>query len=172
MTPRVLVTYATRSGSTGDVAQGVVRVLRGQGLDIDIQPAKEVRTIDACDAVVLGVPLYMGRFHKDARRFLATHRTALSRIPVALFVLGPVQKTKKDWAGAREQLDKELARYPWLSPISREIVGGRFDPARLGFPYTLFPPLKKIPANDCLDWPAIEMLSSRLAEDFLAIQHV
>ncbi len=159
----VLVTYATRYGSTEEVAQSIAETLRDNGIAVEIQPARNVFSLDQYRSVVLGVPLYMARFHKDARRFLSTHRSALEKMPVALFVLGPVQKDEKDWIGAREQLKKELSKFPWLSPVSQQILGGKFDPAKLGFPFSLFPPLRKLPAGDARDWTAIRAWASDLA---------
>jgi len=155
MEPMVLVAYATRNGSTKEVAHAVAETLRQSELAVDCAPVESVRSLNGYAAVVIGVPLYMGRLHKDARRFLTTHRDALSRIPVAMFVLGPVQKDEKDWTGARGQLEKEMKKYPWLKPVASQIFGGKFDPANLGFPFTLIPPLRKMKAMDARDWMAI-----------------
>src|ERR1035441_6747050 len=163
MEPLVLVTYATRYGSTQEVAQAIAETLRKNGVAVETQPIRSISSIERYSAVVLGVPLYMGRMHKDARRFLAAHRNALTKMPVALFVLGPVQKDEKDWAGARTQLEKELAKYPWFSPVSQQILGGKFDPAKLGFPFSLFPPLRRLTAGDARDWTAIRAWASDLA---------
>jgi len=155
MEPMVLVAYATRSGSTKEVAYTVAETLRQSEHAVDCAPVESVRSLNGYTAVVLGVPLYMGRLHKDARRFLTTHQDALSKLPVALFVLGPVQKDEKDWTGAQKQLEKEMKKYPWLKPVASQIFGGKFDPANLGFPFTLFPPLRKMKAMDARDWMAI-----------------
>lgn len=61
----------------------------------------------------------MGRLHKDARQFLSQYRRAPAKIPVALFVPGPVGRREKDREGARPALDKELARFLWLKPMPR-----------------------------------------------------
>jgi menaquinone-dependent protoporphyrinogen oxidase len=159
----VLVTYATRSGSTEEVAQAVAQTLRENSVPVDIQPVRSVRSLERYAAVVLGVPLYMGRFHKDAGRFLATNRKALIKVPVALFVLGPAQKNEKDWTGAQMQLQKELAKFSWLSPVSQKIFGGKFDPSKLGFPFSLIPALRKMPASDVRDWTAIRAWTIELA---------
>jgi menaquinone-dependent protoporphyrinogen oxidase len=160
--PIVLVTYATRYGSTEEVALAVAETLRENGVSVETQPVRSVQTPERYGAIVLGVPLYMGRFHQDARRFLSAHGNALIKMPVALFVLGPVQTVEKDWAGARTQLEKELARYPWFSPVSPQIFGGKFDPLKLGFPYSLIPPLRKLPAGDARDWTAIRAWANDL----------
>jgi menaquinone-dependent protoporphyrinogen oxidase len=82
MSTSVLVAYATRYGSTQEVAEAVAATLRERGLAVDIGPMREVRTLDQYHAVVLGAPLYMFHWHKDALHFLARHREALTQRPV------------------------------------------------------------------------------------------
>jgi menaquinone-dependent protoporphyrinogen oxidase len=166
MEPVVLVTYATRSGSTKEVAQAIAEMLRQEGLVVTVQSVREVKSLEQYGAVLLGAALYMGRLHKHARQFLSSHLEGLMKMPVAMFVLGPVEKTEKDWMAAREQLEKELANYPWLSPVAKQIVGGKFDPSKMGFPFNLI--LKKMQVKDALDWPAIRALAHDLSATFNA----
>jgi menaquinone-dependent protoporphyrinogen oxidase len=166
MPPNVLVAYATRAGSTEEVALTLAEILRSRGLEVDVHPARHINSIETYSAVVIAVALYAGRMHKDVRRFLLRHRAALSKAPVALFVLGPVQQEKKDWTGARQQLDKELQRFPWFSPVEQHIVGGKFDAATLGFPFNLIPALRKMPVKDARDWELIRAQANELAERF------
>jgi menaquinone-dependent protoporphyrinogen oxidase len=163
MSASVLVGYATRYGSTQEVAEAVAATLRERGLAVDIQPMRDVRTLDQYRAVVLGAPLYMFHWHKDALHFLARHRAALTARPVAIFALGPFHAEEKEFQGAREQLEKELAQFPWLTPVALEIFGGKFDPEKLTFPHNLVPALKKMPASDIRDWTAIRAWASNLA---------
>jgi len=162
----VLIAYATRYGSTQEVAEAVAETLRERGLEVNVQPMREVRTLQGYSAVVLGTALYMFRLHKDARRFLTRHREALSKRPVAIFAMGPINNDEKEWQGVRAQLDKELAMFPWLTPVAQEIFGGKFDPAKLRFPYNLVPALKRLPASDIRDWTAIRTWASSVAEKF------
>ena len=163
MPATVLVGYATRYGSTQEVAETVAATLRERGLTVDIQPMREVRALEGYGAVVLGAALYMYRWHKDARRFLSRHRKALAELPVAVFALGPVHDPydEKEWRDSRAQLDKELAKHPWLKPVALEILGGKFDPAQLRFPINLFAGSE--PASDLRDWTAIRDWASELA---------
>ena len=159
----MLVAYATRYGSTREVAEQVAETLRASGLEVDVQPAREVRTLEGYSAVVLGAPLYMFRWHKDAVRFLRRHRQALAEQAVAIFALGPFNDDEEEWQGARAQLDKALGRFPWLVPADVEVFGGKFDPAGLRFPFNALPALKQIPASDIRDWEAIRAWASSLA---------
>jgi menaquinone-dependent protoporphyrinogen oxidase len=163
MSASVLVAYATRYGSTQEVAEAVAATLRERGLAVDIGLMREVRTLDQYRAIVLGAPLYMFHWHKDALNFLARHRAALTARPVAIFALGPFHADEKEFQGSREQLEKELAKFPWLTPVALEIFGGKFDPQKLTFPHNLVPALKKMPASDIRDWTAIRAWASTLA---------
>lgn len=178
MPDSILVAYATRYGSTQQVAEAVASALRERGLAVDVQPMRNVENLARYGAVVLGAPLYIGRLQKDAQRFLAQHAGALAGRPVAVFALGPLSDpTEEDWRAAREMLDGELARYPSLAPVARELFGGKYDPARLRLADRLLAalpasPLHGQPASDVRDWTAIRTwageLASRLVPDLAA----
>jgi menaquinone-dependent protoporphyrinogen oxidase len=163
MSTSILVAYATKYGSTQEVAETVAATLREAGLSVTCGPARQVRALAGYDAVVLGAPLYMFRWHKDAKSFLARHRQDLTTRPMAVFALGPFNNEPKEFQDARGQLDKELLKFPWFTPVAVEIFGGKFDPTALRFPYNLIPALKKMPVNDIRDWPAIRAWASGLA---------
>ena len=163
MSTSILVAYATRYGSTQEVAEVVATTLREKGLEVAIQPMRDTLSLEGYHAVVLGAALYMNHWHKDALHFLSRFHEALMERPVAIFALGPLHTDEKEWQGAREQLDKELEKFPWLTPIALEILGGKFDPAKLRFPYNLLPGLKNMPVSDVRDWTAIRAWASDLA---------
>ena len=164
MSDKILVTYATRYGSTQEVAEKVAATLRESGLAVDVQPAKQVRMLDGYRAVVVGAPLYMFDWLKEARDFVSRHRAALEQMPVAVFTLGPTEDKEEDWTKTRKQLDKVLSKFPWLTPAAVELFGGKFDPARLTFPYNLIPALKRMPVNDIRDWEAIRAWANGLVK--------
>jgi len=153
-----------------EVAEAIAAMLRERGLAVDIQPVREVRSLDQYRAVVLGAALYIGRWHKDARRFLAQYREALLPRPVAIFALGPLHTEEKEFQGSREQLEKELAKFPWLKPVALELFVGKFDPAKLGFPWTVLPALKNMPESSARDWTAIRAWANNLAAQFQPAQ--
>jgi menaquinone-dependent protoporphyrinogen oxidase len=166
MSDSILVAYATRAGSTQEVAEVVAETLREHGLAVEIQPMRKVRTLAGYSAVVLGAPLYMFHWHKDAPHFLARYQGILAGgLPIAVFAGGPIGSgDEKEWQEVRAQLDRELAKFPWFKPTSVQIVGGKFDPAKLRFPYSLIPALRQMPASDLRDWTAIRAWASSLAE--------
>ncbi len=161
----VLVAFATKHGSTLEVARDVAATLRRHGFTVDVRPAVDVPELDGYDAVVLGGALYIGRLHRDARRFLKRHRTALADLPLAVFAMGPRTLEEADVAGSRSQLDQALAAVPELEPVSVAIFGGVVDPATLSFP------LNRMPAVDARDWDAIHGWAEQLATLFRTRVH-
>jgi len=166
MSASVLVAYATRHGSTQEVAETIAATLRECGLQVDIQPMQEVQTLDPYRAVVLGTPIYMCIFHRDTTHFLEQHRSALTTRPVAIFALGALHADEEEFQLAREQLDKELAKFPWLTAQATATFGGKFDPANLDYPLNLMAPLRNMPVSDMRDWTAIRAWASDLAAQF------
>ncbi len=166
---KVLVAYASTHGSTREVAEAVTATLRDHGLTVDLQPARDVRTLAGYGAVVLGAPLYMFHLHKDAPRFLSRHQKALAGLPVAVFAGGPFGEEAgapadgKEWQEVRKNLDQELAKFPWLKPVAVEVIGGKFDPSTLRFPWNLIPALRRMPPSDLRDWDAIRGWASMVA---------
>lgn len=172
MPTSVLVGYATRYGSTKEVAEEVAAVLRESGLQVELLPAREVGSIAIYDAVVLGAPLFMFHWHKDALSFLTRHSKALMERPVAVFAVGPVHAPhdEKEWADTSVQFDKELAKFPWFTPVAKEIIGGRYDPTKLRFPLNLFSGAE--PASDIMDQAAVRAWAGSLVAKLAASPNV
>jgi menaquinone-dependent protoporphyrinogen oxidase len=162
MAVSILVGYATRYGSTQEVAKVVAAALREAGFMVDLQLLREVHSLAGYSAVVIGAPLFMFHWHKDALRFLTRQREALTARPVAVFALGPVHDPhdEKEWQDSRAQLDKELAKFPWFKPVALEIFGGKYDPTKLRFPLSAFAGAE--PASDIRDWDAIRAWAAGL----------
>jgi len=157
----VLVAYATKYGTTREVADAIGQALSEQGIRVDVRPAGEVRDLTGYSAVVLGTAMYYFMLRREAKRFLARHRKTLSNLPVALFALGPFNDTPEELASARVPVDKYLAKSSWLSPVAVGIFGGRHDPSALRFPDNN-PAMRNMPPSDARDWEAIGKWANEL----------
>ena len=146
---RVLIAYASKYGSVEEVARYVGAVLRDRGAACAVMPVDEADEAYSYDLVVLGAGLYMGRMHREARRFLKRHREALERVPLAVFAMGPLSDEEAEKQKVRPQLQRALDRYPELEPVSVAIFGGVIDPEKLSFPFD------RMPAGDHRDWDEI-----------------
>jgi menaquinone-dependent protoporphyrinogen oxidase len=87
---KVLVTYATKNGSTAGIADIIGQTLTAEGIDAEVRPAEAVRDVSEYQAVVLGGALYASRWHSDARRFARRHAKELRTRSVWLFSSGPL----------------------------------------------------------------------------------
>ena len=166
MTPTVLVAYATKHGSTRQVAEAVAERLSSHGISALARPARDVGSLERYDGVVLGSAIYMGRLHVEARDFLRRHRSGLAALPLAVFAMGPRTLAKEDVASSRSQLDTALGNEPGLHPLTVAIFGGAFDPGQHRFP------LNRMPAVDVRDWAAIGAWSDEVAARFTQRAHV
>jgi menaquinone-dependent protoporphyrinogen oxidase len=151
---RVLVVFATKNGSTREVAEAIAAVMRSDDVDVEIATAREAKgSVGDRDLVVVGGAIYSGRWHRDAHRFLKRHREELAAMPVAVFGMGPRVEDAEAWRHSREQLDRALARRPWLSPRAVTVFGGVDPPRRADRP-----------RRDVRDWDAIRAWSRDLQQ--------
>ncbi len=153
MPPRVLVAYDTKNGSTTDVANAIASRLRERGCSVDIRLARDVRDMAGSDALVIGAPIYSGRWSSRAHRLLkrSSKLARDSRPPVAIFALGPRSDDgPANWARPREQFERALAKHPSISPVSTALFGGADPP-------------KKSPRRDIRDWDAIRSWADEVA---------
>lgn len=102
---QILVLYASKHGSTHEIADVIARELQDAGLKASVQDAGDVRHLEA-DAVVLGSAVYMGRWRREARHVLSRQADALKQMPFWIFSTGPV--------GDPEQSPDDAER--WLEP--------------------------------------------------------
>ena len=92
MPVRVLVAYATKLGSTAEIAETIAQVLRDGGHDAVAMPARNVTSLDEWDAVVLGSAVYSAFWQRDAHRFVDRFREELKARPLWLFSGGPLDR--------------------------------------------------------------------------------
>jgi menaquinone-dependent protoporphyrinogen oxidase len=92
---RILVAYATKHGSTAEIAEVVGEALRARHHEVDVRPAGEVREVASYDAVVIGSAVYMFHWQRDALNLLKRHASDLRTRPTWLFSSGPTGGSKE-----------------------------------------------------------------------------
>jgi menaquinone-dependent protoporphyrinogen oxidase len=153
---RALVTYASKHGSTREVAESIARTLGEHDVETDLREAAEADSLAGYGAVVLGGSIYTARWHADAKKFVKRHAGTLRGMPVAIFALGYIEPEQR--VSCEMQLRRELEQLPGIEPVQVAVFGGRIEPAELRFPF------KRMPAKDARDWGEIR----RFAETFCA----
>ncbi|HET9138770.1 flavodoxin domain-containing protein [Actinophytocola sp.] len=123
---RVLVAYASKMGSTKDIAEAIGEELQKRGLRAEVRNVREADSPDYYDAVVLGSAVYAGRWRPEATRWFKRHAAELARHPVWLFESG--------WIGKRPETltaspgGRRRAAHIGTQPPT--VFGGRLDPGR------------------------------------------
>lgn len=131
---RVLVAYATKSGSTASIAGAIADELRACGVVADLADLAEIAGIaalpdpDGYDAVVLGSAVYLTRWRRPAVDYL--HELVRRDYPgrVWLFHSGPTGSGARHTPVLPPRRVAELAdRLRTGAPL--RTFGGRIDPA-------------------------------------------
>jgi menaquinone-dependent protoporphyrinogen oxidase len=124
---RVLVTYASRMGSTAEIGEAIGERLRAAGLDVTLVPVGQAPEPEGFDAVVCGSAIYATRWDKAARHYIRQHRQALAERPTWLFESGPCG----DSAEQRHQTSPSVLRLAEdIASVPPQVFGGNLDPAR------------------------------------------
>ena len=156
----VLVTYASRHGSTEEIAQAIAAELQSPQLDIEVREAGAVRSLESYDAIVLGSAVYMGSWLPGARRFIERHRQQLPGMPVWLFSSGPLgavsPKPQGDPTGLADVMSATCA-------LGHRIFSGKIDPGVLSLGERLVSRMVNPPAGDFRDWDAISRWTREIA---------
>jgi menaquinone-dependent protoporphyrinogen oxidase len=175
-TMKVLVAYASRHGATEGIAERIGGELARRGVEATVRAVGDAGPIDGYDAFVVGSAAYMGRWLKDATRFLQMNRDVLEARPLWLFSSGPIGDEKVDKQGRDVLLTSEPVEFRELAPAFRprgtKVFFGAFDPdaepvglaERLGRPFMQMAAVREaMPAGDFRDWPEIESWADEIA---------
>lgn len=123
----ILVTYASRSGSTAGVAEAIGKTLAQNGAQVEVLPMRDVKDLTSYRAVVAGSAIQGKQWLPEAVQFVQDHRTQLSRMPFAPFL---VCMTLAMPGG--EKYRPQVAA--WLDPVRaqvRPLNGGKTFPPGL-----------------------------------------
>ena len=167
MKDRILVTYASRSGSTAGVAEAIGKSLADRGAQVDVLPMQEVTDLNAYRAVVAGSAIQGSAWLPEAMQFMRTHRAALNQKPFAAFMVC-ITLSMADADKYRESLRDWLASVRALAqPISEGYFAGALDFKKM--PLTFNTLMMRLPVlfglwkrGDHRDWDAIQAWAESL----------
>ena len=157
----ILVTYASKHGSTEEIAERIAATLRRAGVETDLKSVEAVRDVEPYAAVVLGSAIYYGSWLKEAREFVHRNEDALAARPVWLFSSGPLGVEVKD----AETQPKEFAEFnESVKPRDPRIFFGALDFSQLSFMERMVVKGVRAPEGDFREWGAIEEWAESIAQ--------
>jgi menaquinone-dependent protoporphyrinogen oxidase len=163
----VLVAYASKRGSTAEIAETIAATLRREGLGVCLERAEDVQSLDPYDAVVLGSAVYMKRWRGDARHFLKKHRKAFRQTPFWVFSSGPVGDPAKDNPEWNEP-PKIAEKVEELGGREHVVFGGRLPAEPQGFIEKAMVEGTPREYRDRRDWTEIRGWAQRIASELTA----
>lgn len=161
---QVLVAYATKYGATAEIAEKIGQALRQAGLRAEVRPVDRVGDLAPYQAVVLGSAVYIGRWRKEAVKFLQANERALAERPVWLFSSGPtgegdpVELTEGWRLPEAVQLIADRIR-----PRDIAVFHGALERKKLNFIERWMIKNVKAPLGDFRDWEAIIAWATAIA---------
>ncbi|NLD46545.1 MAG: hypothetical protein GX660_05025 [Clostridiaceae bacterium] len=159
---KVLIAYASRHGSTKEVAGKIAHEMRGKGR-ISVIPVQEVYDISLYDTVLLGSAIRMGKLLPEAKRFLQKFHKELASKSFYMFVVCMTMSsdTKEKRSEALSFIKSGLNLYN-LTSKDIGLFGGVFDVTKLPFPIGIIARLAKVKTEDVRDWNKIEKWARRI----------
>jgi len=180
---KALIIYGTRYGATASTSEEIAKVLRQEGLDVQVVNAKEqkVNSIAEYDLVVVGSGIQINRWTSEPEKFLKKFQKELATKKLALFVCcGSASTNQPDELAKakRKYLDEKAANYN-LQPVALGFFGGVYnynkepwwakkamemDRPRIQATYKAIQP----GIYDTRDWDVIRSWAKELAQSYSA----
>ena len=171
----VLVVYASRFGSTRDIAECIAEKLRQEETPAEAKPVEAAGDLDGYDAFVVGSAVFAGHWMEEATEFVRRNRAVLASRPVWLFSSGPVGDMAKRYNAPADPKEIAGLRRAIGARDHRVFFGAwdrrRLDRGRLGFAERIVA-RRFLPEGDWRDWPEIEAWATGIARSLAASRTV
>ncbi len=160
MPPKILVTYASRTGSTAEIAQTIGKTLAESGAQVDVRAMQEVHNLAPYSAVVAGSAIRKSKWLPEAAQFIETHRAELAQKKFAEFTVC-ITLAMSNTEQYRTAVAKWVAPVRALvRPMSEGFFAGLLDFSKLPInldtlQLRLAVALRIFPRDDRRDWNAI-----------------
>jgi menaquinone-dependent protoporphyrinogen oxidase len=164
--PRVLVAYASRHGSTREIAAALARELIRSGSSATVAPVERRPEPTDYDAVVLGSAVYGGQWLGPAVRYACEMTDALRSRPTWLFSSGLAYESLR--------LPDEVPDARWfgegLGARGHRVFGGRVERRLLSAEERRTWGSGR--AGDFRNWPAVRAWSAEIAAEAAGLRTV
>lgn len=160
MNKKTLITYASRTGSTAEIAEAIGKTLAQCGEEIELLPMQDVEDLSPYRAVILGSAIQKSQWLPEAMQFLQTHRAGLTQKRIATFTVCitlAMSNTEQYQQVVREWIAPVRAK---VKPVSEGLFAGRLDFSKL--PWSLDTLLFRatvalgiLPKGDHRNWNAV-----------------
>ena len=158
---KILITAASKHGSTAAIADAIARELGAAGMETDVIPPDQVRSVAGYDAVVIGSGVYIGKWLDSARKLINRQGAALAQRPVWLFSSGPLGDPPLP------AIDPDVSAFIEATRArSHRVIPGKYDRGQLSFGERAL--TRHADEGDFRPWPEIEAWAREIATELTA----
>jgi menaquinone-dependent protoporphyrinogen oxidase len=164
MTMKVLVSAASKYGSTEGIAAAIAEVLTAQGATVELRRPEEVDGVGDYQGVVLGSAVYAGHWMREAKELAARLPVEAPQAPVWLFSSGPIgdpPKPTEDPVDVADLLALTNAR-------GHQVFAGKLEHRGLSFGERAIVIALRAADGDFRDWDQIGAWASEIAGELNA----
>ncbi|HSN23824.1 MAG TPA: flavodoxin domain-containing protein, partial [Methylomicrobium sp.] len=151
---KILVTYASKRGSTGEVAGAIGKTIAKTGARVDVLPIGKITDLSVYQVVFVGSAIRVAKWLREATDFVSENRTTLQRVPTAYFTVCATMIEDTPAKRARAAGFIEPVRTV-LIPAAEGYFAGKVDPNSLSFLENMALKAKDMPQGDFRDWDKI-----------------
>jgi menaquinone-dependent protoporphyrinogen oxidase len=168
MNEKFLVTYASRTGSTAEIAETIGKSLSQNNMNVDMLPMQDVKDLASYSAVIVGSAIRKAKWLPEAMQFIQDHRAELAQKRVATFTVC-ITLAMSNSDQYRQAVREWIAPVrTHVKPISEGLFAGRLDFTRLPLNFDtlklrLVVGLGIFPKDDRRDWKAIRAWAESLS---------
>ena len=164
---KILITYASRSGSTAETAEFIGTCLAQEGLEAEVLPLSEVRDLSIYQAVVAGSAIRKSAWLPEALQFIRTHRFELSKKPFATFTVCITLAMSNSDLYCQAVTKWTQPVRSLVKPVSEGLFAGRLDFNKLPWNWDTLKlrfvvALGVFPKEDRRDWNAVRTWANQL----------
>ena len=186
MTDKILVTYASRAGSTAEIAEAIGKTLTPsvltdsspifrtlengggwEGAYVDVIPMTDVKDLSPYRAVVAGSAIRGSKWLPEAVTFIQSHRVELAKKPFAMFTVCITMAMKNAQNYRAGVLGWVAPVRALVTPLKEGLFAGRLDFTKLPVNWDtlmlrLSVALGIFPRGDHRDWNAVRAWAEEL----------
>ena len=162
MNSKSIVIYATRCGSTAEIARAIGQTINENGAVADIQAVENVTNLSDYGQIIIGSAVRYSQWMPEAVKFVQQHHLILNERKTAFFAVHLMNLG--DDETSRKQRTAYLAPMRALVPHAAEAYfAGVADLTKVSFLERLIGKAVKTPEGDLRDWSLIHTWAKSLA---------
>jgi menaquinone-dependent protoporphyrinogen oxidase len=169
MVDKVLIAYASRTGTTKSTAEFIATVLQERGVSADVKSMESITNLTEYRAVIAGSAIQNRQWLPEANEFIHKYRSDLNKKPLALFTVC-MTLAMKNGENYRNDVFKWIAPIrSMVQPISEALFAGALDISKIPsfgdrFKFRLSVLFGVWSEGDHRDWNAIRKWAEELSE--------